>query len=188
MGRSSLEWLCFVIAVVRRSSSLAAYLQISYAKNISAPVCDWFTEKFCDFGHPDRTRLARLAPAASSVTLTFAGDGLAREARPGITFRLRTGGGSPAAADRRSHAVEHEACLDDFIDESNPVRVIEIFVDALDLAEMNFEGVSRRLLVGHRTTPGFSSSFTTGSGDRGYDAIADVWLGQESHRWNEYAA
>jgi len=32
-------------------------------------------------------------------------------------------------------------CLDDFIDESNPVRVIDVFVGALDLAEMSFEGV-----------------------------------------------
>src|SRR3954452_11940809 len=32
-------------------------------------------------------------------------------------------------------------CLDDFIDEGNPVRVIDVFVDALDLAEMAFEGV-----------------------------------------------
>src|SRR6202789_3300041 len=32
-------------------------------------------------------------------------------------------------------------CLDDFIDESTPVRVIDVFVDALDLAEMSFEGV-----------------------------------------------
>src|ERR1700729_3645445 len=32
-------------------------------------------------------------------------------------------------------------CLDDFIDESNPVRMIDAFVDALDLAEMSFEGV-----------------------------------------------
>src|SRR3974390_3323046 len=32
-------------------------------------------------------------------------------------------------------------CLDDFIYESNPVRVIDAFVDALDLAEMSFEGV-----------------------------------------------
>ncbi len=31
-------------------------------------------------------------------------------------------------------------CLDDFIDDSNPVRVIDVFVDALDLAEMRFEG------------------------------------------------
>src|SRR6201989_1795112 len=33
-------------------------------------------------------------------------------------------------------------CLDDFVDESNPVRVIDIFVDALDLAEMSFGGVA----------------------------------------------
>jgi hypothetical protein len=32
-------------------------------------------------------------------------------------------------------------CLDDFIDESNPVRVIDVSVEALDLAEMSFEGV-----------------------------------------------
>ena len=32
-------------------------------------------------------------------------------------------------------------CLDDFIDESNPVRVIDVFVDALDPFEMRFEGV-----------------------------------------------
>src|SRR6187200_3582277 len=32
-------------------------------------------------------------------------------------------------------------CLDDFIDEGDPVRVIDAFVDALDLAEMSFEGV-----------------------------------------------
>ena len=29
-------------------------------------------------------------------------------------------------------------CLDDFIDENNPVRVIDVFVGALDLAEMGF--------------------------------------------------
>ena len=32
-------------------------------------------------------------------------------------------------------------CLDDFIDESNSVRVIDAFVDALDLAELGFDGV-----------------------------------------------
>ncbi len=32
-------------------------------------------------------------------------------------------------------------CLDDFIDDSKPVRVIDVFVDALELAEMSFEGV-----------------------------------------------
>ena len=33
-------------------------------------------------------------------------------------------------------------CLDDFIDESNPVRAIDAFVDALDLAELEFDGAS----------------------------------------------
>src|SRR5471032_1896058 len=32
-------------------------------------------------------------------------------------------------------------CLDDFIDESNPVRVIDVFVGELDLAELGFDGV-----------------------------------------------
>jgi transposase len=32
-------------------------------------------------------------------------------------------------------------CLDDWIDENNPVRVIDAFVDRLDLAELRFDGV-----------------------------------------------
>jgi transposase len=32
-------------------------------------------------------------------------------------------------------------CLDDWIDENNPVRVIDAFADTLDLAELGFEGV-----------------------------------------------
>jgi transposase len=32
-------------------------------------------------------------------------------------------------------------CLDDWIDENNPVRVIDAFVDALDLAALGFEGI-----------------------------------------------
>jgi transposase len=32
-------------------------------------------------------------------------------------------------------------CLDDWIDKDNPVRVIDIFVDELDLAELGFDGV-----------------------------------------------
>src|SRR6476469_4871189 len=40
-------------------------------------------------------------------------------------------------ADRGQRTLLPE-CLDDFIDESNPVRAIDEFVDALDLAEMCF--------------------------------------------------
>ena len=50
-------------------------------------------------------------------------------------------------------------CLDDFIDESNPVRVIDALVDALDLAKMGFAGVepARRLVAPH-TIPRFCLS------------------------------
>ena len=34
-------------------------------------------------------------------------------------------------------------CLDDWIDENNPVRVIDAFVDTLDLSELGFEGVGK---------------------------------------------
>ena len=45
-----------------------------------------------------------------------------------------------AGADRGQSTLLPE-CLDDFVDESNPVRVIDAFVDALDLAELGFDGV-----------------------------------------------
>jgi hypothetical protein len=32
-------------------------------------------------------------------------------------------------------------CLEDWIDEDNPVRVIDVFVDELDLADLGFVGV-----------------------------------------------
>ena len=45
-----------------------------------------------------------------------------------------------AGADRTQSTLLPE-CLDDFIDDSNPVRVIDAFVDALDLAELGFASV-----------------------------------------------
>ena len=45
-----------------------------------------------------------------------------------------------AGVDRGQTALLPE-CLDDYIDESNSVRVVDAFVDALDLAELGFEGV-----------------------------------------------
>ena len=32
-------------------------------------------------------------------------------------------------------------CLDDYIAEDNPVRVIDVFIDELDLRRLGFEGV-----------------------------------------------
>ena len=33
-------------------------------------------------------------------------------------------------------------CLEDWIHEDNPVRVIDVFVDELDLGELGFDGVA----------------------------------------------
>src|SRR4030095_8154922 len=41
----------------------------------------------------------------------------------------------------RGQATLFPDCLDDWIGEDNPVRVIDAFVDALDLGELGFEGV-----------------------------------------------
>jgi transposase len=45
-----------------------------------------------------------------------------------------------AEADRGQWTLLPE-CLDDFIDEGNPVRVVDAFVAAVDLAELGFDGV-----------------------------------------------
>ena len=45
-----------------------------------------------------------------------------------------------AGADRGQSTLLPE-CLDDWVDESNPVRVIDAFADALDLAKLGFSGV-----------------------------------------------
>ena len=33
-------------------------------------------------------------------------------------------------------------CLDDYVDQDNPVRVVEAFVDQLDLRQMGLDGVA----------------------------------------------
>jgi hypothetical protein len=41
----------------------------------------------------------------------------------------------------RSQSTLFPECLEDWIVEDNPVRVIDVFVDELDLAELEFSGV-----------------------------------------------
>jgi len=41
----------------------------------------------------------------------------------------------------RSQATLLPECLDDWVDESNPVRVVDAFVDALDLKQLRFDGM-----------------------------------------------
>lgn len=40
------------------------------------------------------------------------------------------------------------SCFDDYIADTNPVRVVDVFVDELDLGKLGFEG---RRTGGHRT-------------------------------------
>ena len=42
-------------------------------------------------------------------------------------------------------------CLEDWIDEDNPVRVIDVFVDELDLASLGLTGSIRKQPGGLRT-------------------------------------
>ena len=42
----------------------------------------------------------------------------------------------------RGQATQFPECLEDFIDEDNPVRVVDAFVDSLNLSRLGFEGVA----------------------------------------------
>lgn len=43
--------------------------------------------------------------------------------------------------DRRQPRLLPE-CLDDYVAEENPVRVVDVFIDDLDLGALGFEGVT----------------------------------------------
>ena len=43
-------------------------------------------------------------------------------------------------------------CLDDYVDQDNPVRVVEVFVDQLDLGELGFDGAAPAATGRLRTT------------------------------------
>ena len=56
-------------------------------------------------------------------------------------------------ADRQQTTLLPE-CLDDWVDESNPVRAVDVFVDALDLGDLGFDGVVPEATpAGRRTIP-----------------------------------
>jgi hypothetical protein len=43
-------------------------------------------------------------------------------------------------------------CLDDWVEEGNPVRAVDVFVEALDLASLGFEGVQPLARVSRAST------------------------------------
>jgi hypothetical protein len=59
-------------------------------------------------------------------------------------------------------------CLEDWIDEENPVRVIDVFVDALDFARLGFDGVEPPATGRPAFHPSILSSFdATSVAERG---------------------
>jgi len=52
-------------------------------------------------------------------------------------------------------------CLDDYVAEDNPVRIIEAFVEALDLTALGFAGTEPALTGAPRTTRQSCSSCTS---------------------------
>ena len=43
--------------------------------------------------------------------------------------------------ENRTQGIMLPECLDDYVAEANPVRVVDVFVDELDLGKLGFEGV-----------------------------------------------
>src|ERR1700742_1672563 len=73
-----------------------------------------------------------------------AGSSLCENPTDAMIPLLNRGGtmkGFVEGADRRQTTLLPE-CLDDWVDESNPVRAVDVFVDALKLRELGFDGVT----------------------------------------------
>ncbi len=61
----------------------------------------------------------------------------------------------------RGQTTLFQGSLDDWIGEDNPVRVIDAFVDALDLRALGLDGVVPETIGRRRTIPPSSSSCTS---------------------------
>ena len=61
--------------------------------------------------------------------------------------------------------------LDDWVEESNPVRAVDVFVDALELRELGFDGVTPaatgRDIIRRRCSNFISMAISTGSNRAG---------------------
>ena len=53
----------------------------------------------------------------------------------------------------RGQATLFPECLEDWIDEDNPVRVIDAFVEKLDLSRLGFDGVAPEATANPHITP-----------------------------------
>src|SRR5712664_2069923 len=84
-------------------------------------------------------------------------------------------------ADRQQTTLLPE-CLDDWVDESNPVRAVDVFVDALELRELGFDGVDpaatgRPGIIRRRCSSFISMAISTGCNRAGGWSVrlAAIW-------------
>jgi len=62
----------------------------------------------------------------------------------------------------RSQSISFPESLEEYIDEDNPVRVVDVFVDELDLKALGFEGASPKRQADPRIIQRQCSRFTSG--------------------------
>jgi len=84
-------------------------------------------------------------------------------------------------ADRQQTTLLPE-CLDDWVDESNSVRAVDVFVDALELRELGFDGVTSaatggRIIIRRRCSSFISMAISIGSNRAGGWSVklAAIW-------------
>jgi hypothetical protein len=84
--------------------------------------------------------------------------------------------------DRRQATLLPE-CLEDWVNENNPVRAVDVFVDALKLAALGYDGV-QPLATGRplATTLVFCSSFTSTAISTAYRRAAG-WNARRAATW-----
>ena len=116
--------------VLRRRYDEAAFGQIhgglGVAEASSVPVSTAGGSAYCDANEPGCVKTPRFM-RFSRCRFSAAAEGRMKRFVEGTD---------------RGQGTLFPECLEDWIDENNPVRVIDVFVDELDLAELGFDGVA----------------------------------------------
>src|SRR5260370_12195493 len=92
----------------------------------------------------NRQKRGLFLPAVLRAANVCCGTRLCENLTDAMIPLLNRGGmmkGFVQGADRQQTTLLPE-CLDDWVDESNPVRAVDVFVDALELRELGLEGVT----------------------------------------------
>src|SRR5260370_34751707 len=129
-----------ILATPRSRRRLVHYARMRYL----GPTCGLETalprRPPCESAHIDERQKSRLGTLAD----VRCGSRLCENLTDAMIPLLNRGGmmkGFVQGADRQQTTLLPE-CLDDWVDESNPVRAVDVFVDALELRELGFDGVT----------------------------------------------